>query len=254
MIVFKYTYDTSVGEFTPTFNSGYVYTTTTSTSDTLKTVTIESDTAFTGLSWGSSSKSSVTKIDLIDVSGLNSLVQVFYAFTSLTSVTVVNATTTLLDINHAFYGNTVLTDITFVDCDFTAVNNMTNCFNGGANSSAVNVKFSNVKFNNVSKGMIFALRVATNMKIENCDFSQATNMSNAFANCVGLTGTLDLSTTPFSPNVTDMTSMFSGCKNLVKIIMPKGNFPLLTSMNQVFYGCTNLKEIDLSKNSIVFFL
>lgn len=249
MIVFKYTYDTSVGEFTPTFNSGYVYTTKTSTSGTLKTVTIESDTSFTSVSWGGSSKSSVTKIDLVDVSGLKSLVQVFYAFTSLTSVTVVNATTTLLDINHAFYGNTVLTDITFIDCDFTAVNNMTNCFNGGTNSSATNVTFTNVKFNNVSKGMIRGLCVATNMKIENCDFSQVTNMHDAFASCVGLTGTLDLSTTPFSPNAADMSTMFSNCTNLTKIIMPKGDFPLLANMNQVFYRCTNLQEIDFSNFS-----
>ena len=76
------------------------------------------------------------------------------------------------------------------------------------------------------------------------DTSQATNMSNMFANCSNLTS-LDLSSLDTS-NVVYMDGMFYGCSSLKQINLKGFNTEKVTSMSTMFYGCSSLSTIDLS--------
>ena len=245
MIVFKITYDTSVvADFAPTFNSGYTYTTKTSTSGTLKTVTYESDNAFTSISLPNNNRNCVKSI-YVDASGVTNLGSTFTSCQTMTDFTIVNATPKLTNLYQITYDCTILTNITYENCDLSGVTNIQNVFNGGPKDTVINATFKNVKFNNTTKSMISLLGKATTMKIEDCDFSSVTSFYTLFAGCIGLKGVFDLSMYDFT-NVYEVNSMFKGCTNLTKIIMPKGTFDKITTCEAMFQNCTSLVEIDLS--------
>ena len=245
MIVFKITYDTSVvADFAPTFNSGFTYTTKTSTSGTLKTVTYESDTVFTAISIPNNNRNCVKSI-YIDASGMTNLYGTFTSCQSMTDFTIVNATSKLTNLYQTTYDCTVLSNITYQDCDLSGVTNIQNVFNNGARDVVTNATFKNVKFNDTTKSMISILGKATTMVVEDCDFSSITSCYNLFGGCGGLKGTLDLSTYDFT-NVYETNNMFNKCTNLTKIIMPKGTFDKITNCGAMFQNCTSLVEVDLS--------
>ena len=247
MIVFKITYDTSVvTDFVPTFNNGwgYDYTTKTSTSGTLKTVTYESDTVFTAISIPNNNRNCVKSI-YIDASGMTNLYGTFTSCQSMTDFTIVNATSKLTNLYQTTYDCTVLSNITYQDCDLSGVTNIQNVFNNGARDVVTNATFKNVKFNDTTKSMISILGKATTMVVEDCDFSSITSCYNLFGGCGGLKGTLDLSTYDFT-NVYETNNMFNKCTNLTKIIMPKGTFDKITNCGAMFQNCTSLVEVDLS--------
>lgn len=47
-------------------------------------------------------------------------------------------------------------------------------------------------------------------------------------------------------NVTDMTSMFNGCRKIKELDLTNFNTSKVTSMQKMFKGCTSLERIDLS--------
>ena len=49
-----------------------------------------------------------------------------------------------------------------------------------------------------------------------------------------------------SSSLTDINSLFKGCKSLETVIFTNFNTSLVTNMSEMFSGCTQLKEIDLS--------
>lgn len=245
MIVFKITYDTSVvADFAPTFNSGYTYTTKSSTSGTIKTVTYESDTAFTSISIPSSNRNCVKSI-YIDASGMKGFSNTFSSCQTMTDFTIVNATSNLTSLYQITYDCTILTNITYENCDLSSVTNIQNVFNNGPKDAVTNATFKNVKFNNTTKSMISLLCKATTMVVEDCDFSSVTSFYTLFAGCIGLKGAFDLSMYDFT-NVYEANSMFKGCTNLTKIIMPKGTYDKITTCEGMFQDCTSLVEVDLS--------
>ena len=50
-------------------------------------------------------------------------------------------------------------------------------------------------------------------------------------------------------NVTDMSSMFYGCKSLAAIDLSNLNTQNVTNMSRMFSGCESLKTIDLSNTN-----
>ena len=245
MIVFKITYDTSVvSDFAPTFNSGYTYTTKTSTSGTLKTVTYESDTAFTAISIPNDNRNCVKSV-YIDLSGVTNVYNLFVSCREMTEFIAVNATSKLTSLGQITFDCAKLTHITYENCDLSGVTSIQNIFQTGAMQVVTNATFKNVKFNNTTKSMISLLCKATTMVVEDCDFSSVTSFYQMFANCVGLKGTFDLSMHDFT-NVYETNAMFSGCTNLTKIIMPKGTYGKLTNCSGMFQDCASLVEVDLS--------
>lgn len=245
MIVFKISYDTSVvADFAPTFNSGYTYTTKSSTSGTIKTVTYESDTAFTTIALPNNNRNCVKSV-YIDLSGVTNVYNLCVSCQEMTKFIAVNATSKLNNLGQSTFDCTKLTHITYENCDLSGVTNIVNIFQTGARDAVTNATFKNVKFNNTSKQMITLLCKATTMKIEGCDFSSVTSCYQMFYNCVGLKGTLDLSMYDFT-NVYETNYMFYGCTNLTKIIMPKGTFDKITNCANMFQECTSLLEVDLS--------
>ncbi|MEE0707044.1 MAG: BspA family leucine-rich repeat surface protein [Adlercreutzia sp.] len=90
-----------------------------------------------------------------------------------------------------------------------------------------------------------AFRACTSMDLRNFDTSQVTNMSSMFSGC-RLLETLDISTFDTS-NVEYMDSMFSGCDMLKSINLSSFNTAKVKSMSSMFEGCWSLKTLDLSK-------
>lgn len=80
--------------------------------------------------------------------------------------------------------------------------------------------------------------------LENLETGLVTNMSSMFNGCKGLTE-LDVSSFDTS-NVTNMESMFAGCSNLVSIDLSNFKTDNVTSMSYMFDSCSNVTELDLS--------
>ena len=80
--------------------------------------------------------------------------------------------------------------------------------------------------------------------LNNLDTSNATKMSEMFAECYSLTS-LDVSSFSTS-KVTDMSLMFSSCSELKEINLSNLDTSSVTNMSQVFAECTSLTTIDLS--------
>ena len=80
--------------------------------------------------------------------------------------------------------------------------------------------------------------------LENLETGLVTNMNSMFNGCKGLTE-LDVSSFDTS-NVTNMKSMFAGCSNLVSIDLSNFKTDNVTSMSYMFDNCSNVTELDLS--------
>lgn len=248
MIVLKYSYDTSIcASYYPTFNNGYTCTKKESTKGTIKTITYESDTAFTSVSFPSTTstpRSCITKVDWIDLSSVSGIGRVLTDASNMTSITFANATSKLTDVNHACYSCSSLIEVNFIDCDLSSVNSTQNIFNNGCSNVIQKATYRNVKFGDGSRGLINTLRNAPTMIIENINTDALTSCYQMFLGCIGLVGTLDLSCCNFT-NILNFDSMFNGCTNLVEISMPKGRYEKATNMSNMFSKCTSLKKVVL---------
>lgn len=80
--------------------------------------------------------------------------------------------------------------------------------------------------------------------LENLDTSHITDMSSMFQNCEDLIS-IDISTFDVS-NVTDMSYMFSGCENIKSINLEGLIAPNLTNINYMFTSCFNLENISFT--------
>ena len=79
--------------------------------------------------------------------------------------------------------------------------------------------------------------------IENLNTSEVTNMSSMFSGCTSLSS-VDLCNFNTS-KVTSMSAMFYNCGSLTSIDLSNFNTSKVTSMFTMFYGCRNLKTIIL---------
>ena len=79
--------------------------------------------------------------------------------------------------------------------------------------------------------------------LSNLDVSQVNNMSCIFQDCN--TKEIDLSGWDTS-NVTDMSNMFTQCRNLEKVNTKSFNTENVKDMHQIFFSCWNLRKIDIS--------
>ena len=80
--------------------------------------------------------------------------------------------------------------------------------------------------------------------IENLDTGLVTNMSDMFSECKNITS-LDLSSFNTS-NVTNMQNMFSGCSGLTNLDVSNFDTSNVTNMGGMFNACRSLSNLDLS--------
>ena len=80
--------------------------------------------------------------------------------------------------------------------------------------------------------------------LNNLDTSNATNMSQVFAECTSLT-TIDLSSLDTS-KVTTMWGMFESCTSLTSVNLSNLNTSSVTNMEGMFEDCSSLSRLDLS--------
>lgn len=86
--------------------------------------------------------------------------------------------------------------------------------------------------------------VCTVLGLNNLDTSQVTDMSSMFDGCRGLT-TLDLSSFNTS-QVTNMSSMFNDCVGLTSLNVSSFDTSQVTDMSRMFENCMGLTSLDLS--------
>ena len=80
--------------------------------------------------------------------------------------------------------------------------------------------------------------------LENLRTDEVTDMSSMFCGCKNL---YSLYLSYFcTSNVTDMSSMFSGCNSLLSLDLSSFNTSKVTDMGSMFYICNNLLSLDLS--------
>ena len=79
---------------------------------------------------------------------------------------------------------------------------------------------------------------------ENLNTENVTSMSSMFRGCKNLTS-LDVSGFN-TENVTNMSSMFRGCNNLISIDVSGFNTENVTNMSGMFFACKSLTNIDVS--------
>ena len=243
MIVLKCVYNSSIGEFAPTFNSGYEYTTSITTSGTLKTITYESDTVFTSISLSGTTETSLIKVEYMDLSGVSSIDSIFERCVNLTDVTFVNATTKLTNIAYLFRTEpSSSVNLTFIDCDLSGVTNASSMYVTGMVLN--DVVFKNVIFNSKVVDIFSLIKSSktNSLVIENCSTAPRTSLQRMFYGS-GMTE-VDLSGLDFT-NVTSTHLMFSNSK-VEKVVLPKGYFYNLTNLSYMFEGAYYIKEVDLS--------
>lgn len=84
----------------------------------------------------------------------------------------------------------------------------------------------------------------TNPDLRGLDTSNVTDMSYMFSGCKNLSY-LDVSSLDTS-NVTAMSNMFSGCNNLYNLDLAKFDTSKVTDMSYMFSGCNNLYNLILA--------
>ncbi len=96
-----------------------------------------------------------------------------------------------------------------------------------------------------AKELFQNFKQCTTMDLSKLDTSEVTDMSSMFSGCSGLTS-LDVSNFDTS-KVTDMTSMFNGCKKLTALDVSNFNTSNVKTMNRMFYGCSGLTSLNVSE-------
>ena len=95
------------------------------------------------------------------------------------------------------------------------------------------------------RDVFFNLKNILNIKFDNFDTSQVTDMQYMFDGCGSLTS-LDVSNFDTS-KVTDMESMFANCISLKNIDVSNWDTSQVTDMHFMFFDCNSLTSLDLSK-------
>lgn len=116
------------------------------------------------------------------------------------------------------------------------------------------ITYKNAKFNNLSKAFAGNTNNGDNafnlqhIDIKDCDFSDATNLSNMFDGCVALKK-VDLSNVDFTL-ATNLSSMFLNCVQLKEVNLSGCTLPVASNLSSMFSGCCSLEKVDLNNTSI----
>ena len=102
-----------------------------------------------------------------------------------------------------------------------------------------------IEANSNSSRLFSALSKVKEIKFENFDTSQVTDMSSMFVYCRSLIS-LDVSKFDTS-QVTNMSSMFFGCSSLISLDVSKFDTSQVTNMFGMFNNCSSLISLDVSK-------
>ena len=139
-----------------------------------------------------------------------------------------------------FLGFTNLSTIQGIEnLNTTNVTDMTHMFYNCASISSLNL--SGINTGNVTNmgQMFYGCSGLTNLNISNFDTGSVTNMSEMFCNCSNI-NSLDLSSFK-TDNVINMHGMFSYCSSLATIYVGEGwSIANVTESSSMFAGCTNL--------------
>lgn len=91
--------------------------------------------------------------------------------------------------------------------------------------------------------LFYGLTNIASIDLSNFDTSNVTNMSSMFANCPNLITIEGLSNFDTS-NVTDMSNMFRTCNSLTSLDLSSFNTSKVTNMSSMFYICPSLTSIE----------
>lgn len=144
-----------------------------------------------------------------------------------------------------FWDLTSLKDVKFVNCDATAVSEMTNMFRGC--TSLVSVDFGGLDTSNVQymDSMFMDCSSLPSLNLSGLNTSKATGMAAMFQGCTSLVS-LNLDGWDTS-NVAAMTNMFYDCEKLTNLDVSGFNTSNVVYMGAMFNNCPSLTTLNVSK-------
>ena len=182
--------------------------------------------------------------------------------------------TTLTNCNVMFTGLSNITNIIFINFDFSRKISLKGMFYSCKNlislnlgnfdlSSVTNMDYmfyccyelisldlsnSNTINTNSMNNMFYSCYKLISLNLRNFKTSSVISMGNMFENCYSLIS-LDLNNFNTS-SVTDIQRMFLNCKNLISLNLSNFITSSVNDMSAMFYGCMNLITLDLSNFDI----
>ena len=195
--------------------------------------------------------SNLTTINLsnADMSNITSLNSLFSGDTSLTNVNLSNISMeNVTNISSMFYNCSSLESIDLSNLGSDVLTNTSSLFYNCNNLKTINMQgfdFGNVNFGSGNNYYAFAyLQNVETIDLTNADTSGVTNMNSLFNGCKKLVE-IDLSSLDTS-NVTDMRYMFYGCEKLVNVNLSGLGGDNLTNVTELFAHCSSLENVDMS--------
>ena len=154
------------------------------------------------------------------ITATNAYQNMFYNCNKIPSIKISSTSTKPASTSHMFQYCSSAKNIDISGLNTSKVTSMVNMFYGCSSLVSLPIGFTSLN---------------TNL---------AREISNLFYNCSSLLE-IDLSNMSF-PAATSFASVFFGCKNARKILLPT-NSNKTTNISNMFTGCDNLKEIDWSR-------
>ena len=187
--------------------------------------------------------SSLTSLDMssFNTSNVTNMNSMFYDCSSLTSLDMSSFNTSnVTNMSSMFASCYSLINIDLNSFNTSNVTNMSNMFN--CCFSLISLDLNSFNTVNVTDMSCMFVYCSSLISLNLCNFntSNVTDMGSMFPNCSSLTS-LDLSSFNTSKVTgTGMDSMFSNCSSLTSLDLSSFNTSKVTNMSNMFSGCKNL--------------
>lgn len=245
MKIVEYKFNNTMYDYFPEFDEGYSYTYTDSTSDSITTRVIESNSLPTEMLFGSESGANVwtnalLEVTYLDTSSLITAYTLFACCQYLTKVSgIVGGFSNANNMFGMFFMCSSLVSVETIGWEVGNVTTMESMFQNC--ESLQNLDLSNWNTASLSDVgiMFYNCTALVSLNLSGWNTINIPSLSSMFNTCTNLT-TLDLSEWDIS-NVENIDHVFNGCNSLINVKMINTNY---SSVNAIIIGLPTKKESD----------
>lgn len=148
-----------------------------------------------------------------------------------------------VNLSRFYSGQSLLTGVTFEDCNFSGVTTFSNMFYGCKQLISVDISDWDFSAANSIESMFSGCISLTGVTFPSTTVQNCKDISSLFMNCTSLTSA-DVAGIN-TKNVTTMANLFSNCSALETVDVSRFKTQSCTNMINLFNGCTSLREIDI---------
>jgi surface protein len=177
---------------------------------------------------------------------LTSMKGMFKNFANVRNIDLDNCNTeNVTDMSEMFSGCSSLYSLNLSSFDTSKVTTMFEMFKGCSALSSLDLSNFDTREVTTMESMFDNTSALTHLNISSFDFTNVETLKK-FLYFSGIT-TLDMSNFNTAGNVTDMSSMFTGCKKLTNLYnLDKFDTHSCTTMQMMFYSCSSLENLNVS--------